>query len=478
MIGHAGFWTWFFQMKLFLFLFQPQTEAAVMAPPWANPKLNPCASQPNGWQLLFWPPEAKCYKIFQVGHPCPDGMELSPSLSKSGKNLSAECRCTPETAQSATDGKCYALFSLGPCDGGEYFAPDTQYKSENSKRQWGVCKQIKNCSDETMVYWPKDEKCYKLLSRGPCPKGQLLTTDPNGNIPVCKCGNQVELKDYRFADGQCYQHFTKGPCLEKGHLFLPDKTCGCHNYLPHYHEGSQKCFELGTLGPCASGQHFQLDPQTHQATCQCKEGYIPYINSTSCFRPFTQGPCPAHHILLDGSTCLPQPCERGYLYFPADRSCHRIGHRGPCPRNRIITFDFNTRPSVDGISYNGICACEKRDCSNEQNTNQQTTERVRCDRTKGLIRFGNECHKMYTQGPCFRGSWLVPQRDGREGRQEQELFSEGWKERVGLCECIPGYRRSIRMVGQKNVTLCMSPTVMLAEYLNGTYTVARVISAR
>nr|XP_023030160.1 uncharacterized protein LOC111518060 isoform X2 [Leptinotarsa decemlineata] len=465
-------------MKLFLFLFQPQTEAAVMAPPWANPKLNPCASQPNGWQLLFWPPEAKCYKIFQVGHPCPDGMELSPSLSKSGKNLSAECRCTPETAQSATDGKCYALFSLGPCDGGEYFAPDTQYKSENSKRQWGVCKQIKNCSDETMVYWPKDSKCYKLLSRGPCPKGQLLTTDPNGNIPVCKCGNQVELKDYRFADGRCYQHFTKGPCLEKGHLFLPDKTCGCHNYLPHYHEGSQKCFELGTLGPCASGQHFQLDPQTHQATCQCKEGYIPYINSTSCFRPFTQGPCPAHHILLDGSTCLPQPCERGYLYFPADRSCHRIGHRGPCPRNRIITYDFNTRPSVDGISYNGICACEKRDCSNEQNTNQQTTERVRCDRTKGLIRFGNECHKMYTQGPCFRGSWLVPKRDGREGRQEQELFSEGWKERVGLCECIPGYRRSIRMVGQKNVTLCMSPTVMLAEYLNGTYTVARVISAR
>lgn len=37
-----------------------------MAPPWANPKLNPCAKQPGGWQLLYWPPDGKCYKIFKV----------------------------------------------------------------------------------------------------------------------------------------------------------------------------------------------------------------------------------------------------------------------------------------------------------------------------------------------------------------------------------------------------------------------------
>lgn len=37
-----------------------------MAPPWANPKLNPCATQPRGWQLLYWPPDGQCYKIFQV----------------------------------------------------------------------------------------------------------------------------------------------------------------------------------------------------------------------------------------------------------------------------------------------------------------------------------------------------------------------------------------------------------------------------
>lgn len=49
----------------------------------------------------------------------------------------------------------------------------------------------------------------------------------------------------RTDSGHCYQHFTKGPCWEKGHLFLPDKTCGCFDYLPHYHENTQMCFEVG-----------------------------------------------------------------------------------------------------------------------------------------------------------------------------------------------------------------------------------------
>lgn len=41
-------------------------RAAIMPPPWADPSSNPCASQPRGWQLLYWPADGKCYKIFQV----------------------------------------------------------------------------------------------------------------------------------------------------------------------------------------------------------------------------------------------------------------------------------------------------------------------------------------------------------------------------------------------------------------------------
>lgn len=76
---------------------------------------------------------------------------------------------------------------------------------------------------------------------------------------------------------------------------------------------------------------------------------------------------------------------------------------------------------------------------------------------------------MYTQGPCYRGSWLVPQREGR-----QELFGDGTTESVGLCECIPGYAKSLRSVGGKNVTICLSPTVIVADYMNKKYEIAQV----
>lgn len=39
---------------------------AVLAPPWADPKINPCASKPRGWQMLYWPEDGNCYKIFKV----------------------------------------------------------------------------------------------------------------------------------------------------------------------------------------------------------------------------------------------------------------------------------------------------------------------------------------------------------------------------------------------------------------------------
>ncbi|KAJ8963919.1 hypothetical protein NQ314_005247 [Rhamnusium bicolor] len=395
-------------------------------------------------------------------------MELSPSSSKSGKNLSAECRCPPQTAQSARDGNCYELFSLGPCDVGHYFGPDTQYKSNNSKRQWGVCKQMKTCTNPSWIYWPKDGQCYQMFTRGPCPKGQLLIADPNNRIPMCKCSSHKELRDYRYEDGQCYQHFTKGPCWEKGHLFLPDKSCGCHSFLPHFHEDSQKCFELDSIGPCGLGQVYQLHPETRKASCHCKPNYLQYQNSSSCYRPYTQGPCPPNYILVNTTTCIEQPCRRGHLYFPEEKHCYRIGSQGPCSKNHIVTFDFNTRPSVDGISYNGLCVCEKKDC------NIETTSTIKCDRTKGMVRYNNECHKMYMQGPCPRGSWLVPMRQGKE-----ELFTNGNGERFGVCECIPGYMRTVRTSEHTNITVCMSPTVILADFLNrNRTTVAQVIRVK
>ena len=49
-------------------------EGFVIAPPWANPVINPCSKK--SWQLIFWPPDGQCYQIFEQG-PCPDTQELA-----------------------------------------------------------------------------------------------------------------------------------------------------------------------------------------------------------------------------------------------------------------------------------------------------------------------------------------------------------------------------------------------------------------
>lgn len=109
-------------------------HCAIIPPPWSDPNKNPCASLPGGWQLLYWAPLKKCFKIFQIGYPCPDTMELSPippgkwnKLKTDHRNnnniMTAECKCPPGTAQSAITNKCHQLFEQGPCQKGQYFSP-------------------------------------------------------------------------------------------------------------------------------------------------------------------------------------------------------------------------------------------------------------------------------------------------------------------------------------------------------------------
>lgn len=121
-----------------------------------------------------------------------------------------------------------------------------------------------------------------------------------------------------------------------------------------------------TIGPCSVGQLFQLDPlNPRQAQCRCKQGYVSYGNSTNCYRPYTRGPCSAQEVFTEEGVCIIKPCPKAYLFLPQDKQCYRIGSRGPCEEDKIVTFDFDTRPSVDGISYNGVCGCKIRGCDKE-----------------------------------------------------------------------------------------------------------------
>lgn len=120
--------------------------------------------------------------------------------------------------------------------------------SLNSKRRWGICREPETCSKNGDVYWPRDDKCYPKLTKGPCPRGELLTIGEDG-IATCSCSITGELGRYYWPGsvGGCYEHYTKGPCTEPGELFLPGGVCGCHDKLPHYHESTGMCYQLGKL---------------------------------------------------------------------------------------------------------------------------------------------------------------------------------------------------------------------------------------
>lgn len=38
-----------------------------------------------------------------------------------------------------------------------------------------------------MIFWPQDNKCYQIHTKGPCSKGKLISLDNNG-IARCKVG--------------------------------------------------------------------------------------------------------------------------------------------------------------------------------------------------------------------------------------------------------------------------------------------------
>nr|XP_012228873.1 PREDICTED: uncharacterized protein LOC105675942 [Linepithema humile] len=451
-------------------------RTAIMPPPWADPSSNPCAAQPRGWQLLYWPADGKCYKIFQIGAPCPETMELGPAAG--GGGTTAECRCPPGTAQSPRDALCHPIFTRASCSKGQFFAPvpDAPGKA-SAKRRWGTCREPEACDEPGEIYWPRDGKCYPRFSRGPCPRGELLVLGEDG-LAACSCSTGGELGRYHWPGngGGCHEHYTKGPCSEPGELFLPGGACGCHSQLPHYHEPSGMCYELGGIGPCPQGHHFAVtttDDRSSQegvvrAGCVCKPGHALYKNGL-CYRLHTRGPCESGYMLVNSSACVPVPCKRGRLYFPQEKTCYRIGMRGPCPSGQVVLYDYNARPSLDGVSYNGVCGCtsvmrDAGECARDDGDD--------CGSAPGTVRIGKACYKLYTQGPCTAGEWLVAQRTPRNGR----LWQSSEPRPKARCECRPGYKRIADSSKEALEELesnslispngCQPPAVGLARFLN------------
>lgn len=111
---------------------------------------------------------------------------------------------------------------------------------------------------------------------------------------------------------------------------------------------------------------------------------------------------------------------------------------------------------MDGLNYNGLCGCQK--ALGETVCKQAST---RCENNS--VMYKGVCYKLYSQGPCSAGAWIVPKREGR-----QELWTES-NRKEGVCECMPYFTKTVQVLSGKNSTECVPPSVTLANYLNRNY---------
>lgn len=202
-----------------------------------------------------------------------------------------------------------------------------------------------------------------------------------------------------------------------------------------------------------------------RAKCVCKPGHALHENGF-CYRLYTRGPCEYGNMMINSTTCVPVPCKRRRLYFPQEKTCYKIGTKGPCPTGQIVLYDYNVRPSVDGISYNGVCGCTSamRDSGKCFEDTDDT-----CDSTPGMVVINKTCYKLYTQGPCTAGEWLVARR-----LPKPILWKNEEPEPRARCECRPGYKRITESLEaselESNSLLspggCQPPAVSLAKFLN------------
>lgn len=188
------------------------------------------------------------------------------------------------------------------------------------------------------------------------------------------------------------------------------------------------------------------------ASCQCKEGYSLWKDGY-CYRMYTRGPCDEDEFLINATSCIPNPCGKGRLYFPEEKTCYRIGTQGPCNWQQVVVFDFTTRPSVDGISYNGVCGCTGIISNLDQQCSEDVTEENACESTSGMVELNGQCHKLYSRGPCGPGQWLEP----------RKIVSR-IDRRGAHCQCRPGYTKYDSDDGTVG---CHAPSVGIARYLNG-----------
>lgn len=215
-------------------------------------------------------------------------------------------------------------------------------------------------------------------------------------------------------------------------------------------------YPVGHIGPCPPGHVFTIADNSKsliKGQCQCKENHVLWEDGI-CYRLYTRGPCEDGEFIFNATTCIKNPCEKGRLYFPEEKTCYRIGSQGPCADNQVVIFDFTARPSLNGVSYNGVCGCTGILVNLDQKCDENYPPKSACDGSPGMVEMNGECYKLYNRGPCGPNQWLVPKREAPLPKQAK-------------CQCKPGYTPYSENESNLGINGCHAPSVNIARYLNG-----------
>ncbi|XP_053633869.1 uncharacterized protein [Cherax quadricarinatus] len=175
------------------------------------------------------------------------------------------------------------------------------------------------------VLWPPTGSCVRLLTQGPCPRGQWVKLTNPGLEPVCE---RVPC-DAGLAD------VGRGQCVS------PRRA----------------------VTMCPPTQQLVIN-EFGVGECDCAPGLVYYTATKTCYTPYTQGPCPPRHIIkvvdegMRGLVkCMANPCPQAQMAMVnsqcevqtragADTTCHPLDTPGPCTSG---TF------TVDNILSEAVC---------------------------------------------------------------------------------------------------------------------------
>jgi hypothetical protein len=130
---------------------------------------------------------------------------------------------------------------------------------------------ITNPCQKNFLYFPHEKTCYRIGTRGPCRKNQVVVFDFNVKVSLDgvsfngRCGCAGIIKNL---DQQCMRDEEDDEDNTNDSM--------CESPLVEFKGG---CFQLYSRGPCGNGQWLEPSKQhttSRSVKCQCKPGYTPY----------------------------------------------------------------------------------------------------------------------------------------------------------------------------------------------------------